>query len=81
MINNPLIDTKLKRMIMDFPKKFKMYNQYNRLDIISYKLYNDVNYWYILAFYNGIVDPFDIKEYEYIYFIPYKDLIEILNKT
>jgi len=30
-----------------------------RPDLISYKIYGDVKYWWILLLYNGIDDPFN----------------------
>lgn len=33
----------------------------NRLDLISYKYYNDSELWWIIAYANGITDPFNIK--------------------
>ena len=28
-----------------------------RPDLIAHKVYGDVSYWWVLAFYNGIIDP------------------------
>lgn len=35
----------------------------NRLDLVSYKLYKDTQYWWILLIFNDLIDPFnDVKD-------------------
>jgi hypothetical protein len=81
MINQPLYDVKLRDKILSYPKKFKILNRYGRLDVIANVLYNNVDLWFILAIYNYIENPFDISNYNYLYYIPKDDLIEIVNSV
>ena len=34
----------------------------NRADLLAYRIYGSVKFWYILMIYNGIVSPMDIVE-------------------
>lgn len=49
----------------------------NRPDLISYRIYGTVKFWYILMVYNGLVSPFDIVEGQIINYPRIEDVEEI----
>ena len=40
---------------------YKITTEENRIDLLSYKIYGDTQYWWILMQYNGIIDIDDLK--------------------
>ena len=40
---------------------YKITTEENRIDLLSYKIYGDTQYWWILMQYNGIIDMNDLK--------------------
>jgi len=46
----------------------------DRLDNLAYKFYDDPDYWWLIAEYNRILDPFDISSYDKLK-IPYKSYL------
>lgn len=55
----------------------KVKYNFERLDDLSDKYYNDGAYWWVIALFNKIVNPLEITDREYL-LIP-TNLIEILN--
>ena len=58
----PILDFLSNDFVNDL-KKIKKYEEdtSKNLDFLAKKFYNDVNYWWIIALYNDIVDPFNIN--------------------
>ncbi|MFA5071267.1 MAG: hypothetical protein WC511_02740 [Candidatus Pacearchaeota archaeon] len=49
----------------------------HRPDLLSYRLYRDVNFWYILMLYNDYITPLDMKEGDTINYPRIEDLEEV----
>ena len=57
---------------------YLIYNSADRLDMMSYRIYNDPQYWWLILVANGYQLEFDIEEGEILRF-PYP-LLEVLNE-
>lgn len=49
----------------------------NRPDLLSYRIYGTVKYWYILLIYNGMISPLELTEGQNINYPSINDLEEI----
>jgi hypothetical protein len=53
----------------------------NRLDLISAVFYGQSRYWWLLAQYNNILDPFSEVEAGRVLFIPTPDRVQMMTDT
>lgn len=56
-------------------------NEQNRPDILSFKIYNSIDYWWIILKLNDIVDPFEEIKEGTILKIPYLSDIQDYHKN
>jgi hypothetical protein len=56
-------------------KNFEENNTIKELDFLAKKYYNNVSYWWIIALYNDIVDPFNVD----LDIIRIPDLYEVMQ--
>ena len=59
--NYPVLDFLSNNFVNDL-KNIKRYEEDTpkNLDYLAKKHYDDVNYWWIIALYNDIIDPFNV---------------------
>ena len=75
---NDLVFNKFKDFKFSTSQKFYEVTEADiaRPDLMSYKLYNKVNYWWILLKFNGIQDPWNDLEVGQILNVPAQNDIE-----
>ena len=59
---------------------YMVLNEEKRPDLLSYKIYEDTQYWWLLLVYNGILDISELKAGTLIQY-PAKEHIEILYQN
>jgi hypothetical protein len=49
----------------------------DRADLLSYRIYGTVKFWYLLLIYNGMISPFDLVEGQEINYPRIEDIEEL----
>lgn len=76
--NSDFMDGVMKLPVVGY---FKVTSRGNRLDWYSYKIYQDMQYWWILGWYNGITNYEDIPVGSTLKFFGLQDLLDLYNRT
>jgi hypothetical protein len=64
--NDGVFDPLNSYLLLEIPRLpaigiYTIQEEQNRPDILSYKLYKDTQYWWVLMWYNSIATPQDLK--------------------
>jgi len=76
-MHDTIANKNLYDAIRAYPKKYWTNTQNRGLEAVAYDLYNDVEFWIIIAVYNDIIDPLEIQEA--VFFIPKDELLEMMS--